>query len=241
MNQKRYTHRDRLLERMDRLNIGYDEALDDMNDDALEEMVCALEEAQAIGDINLETSAGVDHMAYIVDYYQLKSRLRTAAMVLGRRGGQAKSEKKAQASRENGKLGGRPKKNNENKTCLLERFDHLGVGYDDTLYLMDKNALEGMVEALEQAQAVGDLDIEWAGAAHLGWILSYYQAIPHQLSYDNGLHACSIQEMLQACTWEVIVNCMDDWLRERVHTAIAPCSHEEFLEEYRRYSDLIIG
>jgi len=49
-----------------------------------------------------------------------------AAAILGRKGGQAKSEKKAQASRDNGKLGGRPpKKLQMKKTITQEGYEVL--------------------------------------------------------------------------------------------------------------------
>ena len=41
--------------------------------------------------------------------------IQKAAAALGRKGGQSKSDKKKNASRENGKLGGRPKKPEEEK------------------------------------------------------------------------------------------------------------------------------
>lgn len=40
----------------------------------------------------------------------MKIDLKTAAMILGRKGGQAKSPRKTAAVRENAKKGGRPKK-----------------------------------------------------------------------------------------------------------------------------------
>ena len=46
------------------------------------------------------------------------------AVILGRLGGQSKSEAKRKASRENGKLGGRPKKKKINKT--LDKAKRLG-------------------------------------------------------------------------------------------------------------------
>lgn len=41
--------------------------------------------------------------------------LKAAAAALGKKGGSVKSERKARSSRENGKKGGRPKKNKEEK------------------------------------------------------------------------------------------------------------------------------
>ena len=34
--------------------------------------------------------------------------------------------------------------------------------------------------------------------------------------------------------WESIVNLMDDEIREAVHADLAPCTEEEFLEEYKK-------
>ena len=34
--------------------------------------------------------------------------------------------------------------------------------------------------------------------------------------------------------WESIVNLMDDEIRESVHADLAPCTDEEFLEEYKQ-------
>lgn len=40
----------------------------------------------------------------------------------------------------------------------------------------------------------------------------------------------SFDEMLD--NWEVTAECMDDDLREEIHSDLAPCTNEEFLEEY---------
>jgi hypothetical protein len=39
-------------------------------------------------------------------------------------------------------------------------------------------------------------------------------------------------ERLDKCRWDVIVHHMNDKLRERVHTELAPCSEAEFLARY---------
>jgi hypothetical protein len=44
-----------------------------------------------------------------------KKQINEAAALLGRKGGSVKSEKKAAASRENGKKGGRPRKEKANE------------------------------------------------------------------------------------------------------------------------------
>ena len=44
------------------------------------------------------------------EFVKRKDERTAAAILLGRRGGLARSEKKAKSSRENGKLGGRPRK-----------------------------------------------------------------------------------------------------------------------------------
>jgi len=53
-------------------------------------------------DVELDRKALAEHM-----------EIHEAAKVLGRKGGSVKSEKKAAAARENGKKGGRPRKNKE--------------------------------------------------------------------------------------------------------------------------------
>lgn len=39
---------------------------------------------------------------------------------------------------------------------------------------------------------------------------------------------------MDKATFDAIVNLMDDELREAVHRDIAPCTDDEFLEEYRK-------
>ena len=77
------------------------------------------------------------------------------------------------------------------------------------------------------------------------------------ISIDNGNTYYSadeadaaIKQLAENCgniseeyAWEEIVNCMDDDIRESVHSALAPCTSAEFLAEYLRRADcdLIIG
>lgn len=68
-----------------------------------------------------------------------------------------------------------------------------------------------------------------------------------QISLDNGHTFLSargaILEITERNLWGAVVAAMDDETRERTHAAVAPCSNEEFLEEYlaRANEDLIIG
>ena len=64
-----------------------------------------------------------------------------------------------------------------------------------------------------------------------------------RISIDNGRSFCEVEEVLQAIEWDVVVNYMDDNIRERVHDELAPCTEEEFLNRYLELSDddLIIG
>ena len=68
-----------------------------------------------------------------------------------------------------------------------------------------------------------------------------------RISLDNGNTFLSargaILEIAERKLWGAVVAAMDDETRERTHTAVAPCTNEEFLEEYlaRADEDLIIG
>ena len=68
-----------------------------------------------------------------------------------------------------------------------------------------------------------------------------------RISLDNGhtfLSVCeAFLEIARQNLWGAVVAAMDDETRERTHAAVAPCSNEEFLEEYlaRANEDLIIG
>jgi hypothetical protein len=64
-----------------------------------------------------------------------------------------------------------------------------------------------------------------------------------QISIDNGHSYVTPAEAIDAMSWDVIVNMMDDDTREAVHAAVAPCTDLEFLAAYleRATDDLIIG
>jgi hypothetical protein len=64
-----------------------------------------------------------------------------------------------------------------------------------------------------------------------------------QISIDNGHSYVTPAEAIDAMSWDVIVNMMDDDTRETVHAAVAPCTDLEFLAAYleRATDDLIIG
>ncbi|NMA32316.1 MAG: hypothetical protein GX944_00085, partial [Alphaproteobacteria bacterium] len=53
-----------------------------------------------------------------------------------------------------------------------------------------------------------------------------------RISIDNGRSFCEVEEVLQVIEWDVVVNYMDDNIRERVHDELAPCTEEEFLNRY---------
>ena len=63
------------------------------------------------------------------------------------------------------------------------------------------------------------------------------------ISINNGATYTTIEDALANCSWNAIVQMMDDEIREQVANAIAPCTNEEFLTEYLRRAsdDLIIG
>ena len=62
-----------------------------------------------------------------------------------------------------------------------------------------------------------------------------------EISINNGLsyHAAHevIDEILSCNLWNIIVESMDDEIRERVHHELAPCTELEFLERYLELSE----
>lgn len=64
-----------------------------------------------------------------------------------------------------------------------------------------------------------------------------------RISIDNGHNYVTAVEALEVFSIDDIAQFMDDDVREQVHSDIAPCTDEEFLEEYLRRApeDLIIG
>lgn len=66
------------------------------------------------------------------------------------------------------------------------------------------------------------------------------------ISLDNGHTFLSareaIGEIMERNLWDAVAQFMDDEIREDTHAAVAPCTEEEFLEEYlaRANEDLII-
>lgn len=69
----------------------------------------------------------------------------------------------------------------------------------------------------------------------------------NMISLDNGRTYLTAEEAMpeifERNLWDVIVNMMDDEIREDVHADLAPCTELEFLSEYlRRASEgLVIG
>ena len=69
----------------------------------------------------------------------------------------------------------------------------------------------------------------------------------NMISLDNGHTWMSASEAMNEISerglWEAVVNMMDDEIRNSVCDAIAPCTDEEFLEEYLICSaeGLVIG
>lgn len=69
----------------------------------------------------------------------------------------------------------------------------------------------------------------------------------NMISLDNGRTWITAEEAMDEINernlWDVIVNMMDDDIREAVNADLAPCTDEEFLVDYLRRSDdgLVIG
>lgn len=69
----------------------------------------------------------------------------------------------------------------------------------------------------------------------------------NMISLDNGRTWMTAEEAMDEINernlWDVIVNMMDDDIREAVNADLAPCTDEEFLVDYLRRSDdgLVIG
>lgn len=67
------------------------------------------------------------------------------------------------------------------------------------------------------------------------------------ISLDNGRTWMTAEEAMAEINernmWDVVVDMMDDDIREAVHDDLAPCTEEEFLSEYLRRADegLVIG
>ena len=70
---------------------------------------------------------------------------------------------------------------------------------------------------------------------------------PREISLDNGRTFTSahdaMPEILRLNLWDALVNLMDDDIRERVHTELAPCTEEEFLTRYLELAEenLVLG
>ena len=64
-----------------------------------------------------------------------------------------------------------------------------------------------------------------------------------RISINNAHSYVTAAEALKEMSMDAIVEMMVDEIREQVHNDIAPCTDEEFLEEYLRRApeDLIIG
>lgn len=58
----------------------------------------------------VDGNGDVEYLRASAESFRRQAEECSAAAILGRKGGSAKTEKKAAASRENGKLGGRPRK-----------------------------------------------------------------------------------------------------------------------------------
>jgi homoserine kinase len=63
------------------------------------------------------------------------------------------------------------------------------------------------------------------------------------ISINNGNSYCSAETALAEKDWDLIVSFMDDKIREKVHSELAPCTEQEFLTRYLELAeeDLIIG
>ena len=68
-----------------------------------------------------------------------------------------------------------------------------------------------------------------------------------EISLDNGINFMSAHEAMEQIEslglWDVIVEAMNDEIREKVHAELAPCTELEFLRRYLELSpeDLVIG
>lgn len=64
-----------------------------------------------------------------------------------------------------------------------------------------------------------------------------------KISVNNGLTFVSPAEALEKMPFDVIINYMDDDIREQVHRELSPCTEEEFLSRYLElaHDDLIVG
>ena len=69
----------------------------------------------------------------------------------------------------------------------------------------------------------------------------------NMISLDNGRTYMTAEEampeIIENNLWNVIVNMMDDEVRDDVHADLAPCTELEFLAEYLRRAEegLVIG
>jgi len=61
------------------------------------------------------------------------------------------------------------------------------------------------------------------------------------LSIDNGRTTCTPEEAIAAVAWDVIVNAMDDDIRETTHMAMDQCSDMEYLVAYLKLGSIVIG
>lgn len=68
-----------------------------------------------------------------------------------------------------------------------------------------------------------------------------------EISLNNGVVFHTAEEampgILERGLWDVVVAFMDDDVREKAHSLVAPCSELEFLKKYLELADedLIIG
>lgn len=65
--------------------------------------------------------------------------------------------------------------------------------------------------------------------------------LKYSISINNGISDCTPEEAIAKQDWDVIVNAMDDKIREKVHAKYAPCSEIKFLREYLRRGPIVIG
>jgi len=64
-----------------------------------------------------------------------------------------------------------------------------------------------------------------------------------KISINNGNSFVDVEMAIASIDWDIIVNMMDDDVRDCVHNEIAPCSNADFLRRYLELADtdLIIG
>jgi hypothetical protein len=91
------------------------------------------------------------------------------------------------------------------------------------------------------ARALGSIKTEKKAAAARENGKKGGRPLKYGISINNRLSDCAPAKAIEIMDWDVIVNAMDDDIREQVHNKYAPCSHIKFLHEYLRRGPIVIG